>query len=189
MKKNILIASNTLCIGGIEKSLINLLKIIDYKKYNVDLFLEKVEGELLNEVPKNVNIIEYKPYNLKIKIIQKTLNYLKQKRYKILLKNTYDTSICYATYSYPANFLTRISSNNKILFIHSDYTEILTEKELRNFYDTRNLDSFNKIVFVSNEAKGHLLNYYKNIVDKSIVINNIIDIEEIKNKSNLEKII
>lgn len=188
MKKNILIASNTLCIGGIEKSLINLLKIIDYKKYNVDLFLEKVEGELLNEVPKNVNIIEYKPYNLKIKLIQKTLNYLKQKRYKILLKNTYDTSICYATYSYPANFLTRISSNNKILFIHSDYTEILTEKELRNFYDTRNLDSFNKIVFVSNEAKDHLLNYYKNIVDKSIVINNIIDIEEIKNKSNLEQI-
>ncbi len=180
MKKNILISANTLCIGGIEKSLINLLKNIDLKKYNVDLILEHATGELLTEVPTNINILEYKPYNLKIKLIQKTLNLLKQTRYKITLKNAYDISICYATYSYPDNFITRLASKNKILFVHSDYTKLYNKEELLKFFDTRYITEFNKIVFVSNESRENLIKYYPNIVDKSIVINNIIDIDKIK---------
>ena len=39
MKKNIAIFEPNLNIGGIEKSLINLLKKIDYDKYNIDLYL------------------------------------------------------------------------------------------------------------------------------------------------------
>lgn len=187
MKKNILIASNTLCIGGIEKSLINLIYNIDLKKYNVDLILEHATGELLNEVPTNINILEYKPYNLKIKILQKILNLLKQTRYKLTLKNAYDISICYATYSYPDNFITRLASKNRILFIHSDYTKLYTKEELLKFFDTRNITEFNKIVFVSKESKDNLIKYYPNIVDKSIVINNIIDIDKIKKLSE-EKI-
>ena len=187
MKKNILIASNTLCIGGIEKSLINLIYNIDLKKYNVDLILEHATGELLNEVPTNINILEYKPHNLKIKILQKILNLLKQTRYKLTLKNAYDISICYATYSYPDNFITRLASKNRILFIHSDYTKLYNKEELLKFFDTRNITEFNKIVFVSKESKDNLIKYYPNIVDKSIVINNIIDIDKIKKLSE-EKI-
>lgn len=187
MKKNILICSYNLEIGGIEKSLINLLKNIDYKKYNIDLILESVSGELLNDIPTFVNIIEYKPYKLRIKLIQKTFNFLKQLRYKTLLKNTYDASICYATYSYPANFLTRIASKNTILFIHSDYTKIYDEKNVINFFDTRNINEFKNIVFVSNEIKNNLIKYYPNIVNKSKVINNIIDINNVLEKSK-EKI-
>lgn len=187
MKKNILISANTLCIGGIEKSLINLLKNIDLKKYNIDLILEHATGELLNEVPTNINILEYKPYNLKIKLIQKILNLLKQTRYKLTLKNVYDISICYATYSYPDNFITRLASKNRILFVHSDYTKLYNETELLEFFNTRHINEFNKIVFVSNESKNNLIKYYPNIVDKSIVINNIIDIEKIKKLSE-EKI-
>lgn len=187
MKKNILICSYDLSIGGIEKSLITLINNLDKTKYNIDLILENIDGELINDIPKFVNILRYKPYNLKIKIIQKALNFLKQIRYRILLKNTYDTSICYATYSYSANFLTRILSKNTILYIHSDYTKLYNEKELKNFFDTRNIEDFKKIIFVSNESKNNLINYYPNIVNKSIVINNIIDTNNIINKSN-EKI-
>lgn len=187
MKKNILISANTLCIGGIEKSLINLLKNIDLKKYNIDLILEHATGELLNEVPTNINILEYKPYNLKIKPIQKILNLLKQTRYKLTLKNAYDISICYATYSYPDNFITRLASKNRILFVHSDYTKLYNKEELLKFFNTRHINEFNKIVFVSKESKDNLIKYYPNIVDKSIVINNIIDIEKIKKLSE-EKI-
>ena len=39
MKKNIAIFEPNLNIGGIEKSLINLLKKIDYDKYNIDLIM------------------------------------------------------------------------------------------------------------------------------------------------------
>ena len=47
MKKNILIASYNLDFGGIETSLINLLKNINFDKYKVTLVLEKKEGVFL----------------------------------------------------------------------------------------------------------------------------------------------
>lgn len=181
--KKILFCANSLCIGGIEKSLINLLKKIDYEKFQVDLMLETKSGELLEQVPENVNIIEYKVYNLKNKIFQKFLNYINQLKWTIKCKNKYDTSICYATYSYAANKVARISSKNNILFIHSDYTKLYNEIELKNFFDTRNINEFNKIIFVSNESKENLLKYYPNIVNKSKVINNIIDIDNIREQS------
>lgn len=181
--KRILFCANSLIIGGIEKSLINLLKQIDYKQYKVDLMLESKSGELLEQVPKNINVIEYKVHNLKNKPLQKILNYINQLKWTIKNKNKYDTSICYATYSYPANKIALISSKNNILFVHSDYTQLYNEQELKTFFDTRNINKFNKIIFVSNESKENLLKYYPNIVNKSQVINNIIDIKEIKEKS------
>ena len=57
MKKKILIGTVNLEVGGIEKTLISLLNAIDYKKYEVDLLLLKTNGDLINEVNKNVNII------------------------------------------------------------------------------------------------------------------------------------
>ena len=185
--KKILICANTLCIGGIEKSLINLLKNLDYKKFKVDLMLESFSGELINEVPKNVNIIEYKVYNLKNKLLQKILNYFNQIKWTIKYKNKYDNSILYATYSYPCNKVARISSKNRIMFIHSDYTKIYNKEELLNFFNTRSINEFNKLIFVSNEAKDNLIKFYPNIVDKSVVINNIINIDEIKKLSKKEQ--
>lgn len=182
--KKILFCANSLCIGGIEKSLINLLKKINYEKFQIDLILESKSGELLEQVPKNVNIIEYKVYNLKNKIFQKFLNYINQLKWTIKYKNKYDTSICYATYSYADNKVARISSKNNILFIHSDYTKLYNENELKNFFDTRNISEFSKIIFVSNESKENLLKYYPNIANKSKVINNIIDIDTIIEQSN-----
>ena len=187
MKKNILICSNTLCIGGIEKSLINLLKKIDYNKYNVELLLESYEGELINEVPNNIKVIEYKVYNLKNKLLQKIKNLYNQLNYSIKNKNKYDISICFATYSYPANKISRLSSKNSIIYVHSDYTKLYNENEFKDFINTRNFDRFKKILFVSNESKNNFLKYYPEFVDKSIVINNIIDIDSIKKLSN-EKI-
>ena len=44
-------------IGGAEKSLLTILDKIDYKKFDVDLFLFNHSGELLKFIPKNVNIL------------------------------------------------------------------------------------------------------------------------------------
>lgn len=59
--KKILIVTHAMNIGGIEKSLLYLLKSFDYNKYEVDLFLMRKEGELLNEIPKEVNILPVIP--------------------------------------------------------------------------------------------------------------------------------
>ena len=57
MKKDLLFVMNKLSCGGAEKSLISLLQLIDYSKYNVDLFLFKHEGFLMNQIPSEVNLL------------------------------------------------------------------------------------------------------------------------------------
>ena len=63
MKKSILIASQAMEIGGAERALLGLLHSIDTDKYDVDLFLYRHEGELMDLIPKNINILpENKKY-------------------------------------------------------------------------------------------------------------------------------
>ena len=50
-------------IGGAEISLIGLLQTIDYSRYDVDLFLHAHRGELMQFIPKQVNLLpEIKEY-------------------------------------------------------------------------------------------------------------------------------
>ncbi len=58
MKKSLLLILPSLAGGGAEKSLITLLSLIDYSRYDVDLFLFRREGLFLPNVPEEVNIID-----------------------------------------------------------------------------------------------------------------------------------
>lgn len=51
-------------MGGAERSLVNLLCEIDYSKYEVDLLLIKKEGNLIRQLPKEVQLLET-PFELK----------------------------------------------------------------------------------------------------------------------------
>ena len=77
-KKNLLFTAYDLNVGGIETALINLLKRINYDKYNVTLILEKKEGVLLKEIDSRVNVIEYKVSNSNNVIIRKSFNLMKR---------------------------------------------------------------------------------------------------------------
>lgn len=60
MKRSILFATNSLGLGGIEKSLIEILKVMDKHKYEIDLLIldSNVEhNQLINQVPIEVNIL------------------------------------------------------------------------------------------------------------------------------------
>lgn len=63
-KRRILIIGMSLNVGGAEKSLINLLNMIDYKQYDIDLLLFQQRGTFLKQIPKEVNIVEI--HNIKI---------------------------------------------------------------------------------------------------------------------------
>lgn len=56
-KKQILIVSGGMEIGGIERSLLGLLGEFDYDKYDVDLLLHSVSGEFLPLVDKRCNLL------------------------------------------------------------------------------------------------------------------------------------
>lgn len=187
-KKDLLFTDYNLGIGGIEKAQINLLKYIDYSKYKVTLILEEKKGELLEQVNENVNIREIKVSNNKDLIIRKTINLLRKLIFKIFEYDNYDFSCCYTTYSYSSAKLALIGSTNSALYVHSDYKKAYsTIEEFRKFFDTRSIDKFKHIIFVSKEAEESFKNEYKNLSEKCLVLNNYIDIDEIKYKSK-EKI-
>ncbi len=56
-KKRIFIAIHYLEIGGAEMSLIGLLQSLDYTRYAVDLFVYSHRGELMQFIPKKVNLL------------------------------------------------------------------------------------------------------------------------------------
>lgn len=58
MKKKILFISPNLKSGGAEKSLVTLLQLFDYEKYDVSLFLFRKEGLFVNNIPSEVKILE-----------------------------------------------------------------------------------------------------------------------------------
>lgn len=79
--KNILIISHAMEIGGAERALLGLLYSIDYTKYKVDLFLCRHEGELLKEIPEEVNLLDTNQSQY-LAIPMKSL--LKEKAFKML---------------------------------------------------------------------------------------------------------
>lgn len=69
--KNILIASFDMEIGGVERSLINMLNNFDYKNYNVDLMLYSHTGDFMNLLPSTPFLLKescsYKTFRMSIK--------------------------------------------------------------------------------------------------------------------------
>ena len=180
-KKDLMFAAVNFDIGGIEKAFVNLLNRINYDKYNVDVVLEEKKGIFLPKIISKANITELRVSNHKNVIIRKVTNMYRKLIYTILNYQNYDFSCCYATYSYSANKLALVSSKNNAFYVHSNYTYIYKdEKEFRQFFDTRNIDKYKRIIFVSNEAKNDFIKFYNHLENKLEVLNNFIDIDSIK---------
>ncbi|MBP3635678.1 MAG: glycosyltransferase [Bacilli bacterium] len=179
-KKKILFLSCTLCIGGIETALINLLNNIDYNKYDVTLLLEKKEGELLDKVNKNVKLYNYNICTSRNVIYRKIINFIKRLKFILTSYKKYDFSVCYATYSKPCSLLCLKSSNNTAIYIHGDYVQEFNDSKMAiSFFENQDIYSFKNIIFVSNESRDNLVNLMPEIKSKSIVINNFINYKEI----------
>ena len=187
-RKELLFTGVNLNIGGIEKSLVNLVNKIDKDKYRVTIILEEKEGELLEKLDKSIVVKEFKVSNNRNKIFRKAVNLLRRCIYSIFNYHTYDFSCCYATYSYSGNKIVRMASLNNSIYIHSDYSYIYPDLEdFRRFFDTRAIYDFKTIFFVSNESRHKFTKIYPGLKDKCLVFNNFIDVLEIESLSN-EKI-
>ena len=57
MKHTILIFSQAMELGGVERSLLGLLDSIDYDRYDVDLFLMRHSGELMPYLNPRANLL------------------------------------------------------------------------------------------------------------------------------------
>lgn len=186
--KKLLITAYNLDIGGIETSLLNLLKKLDLNKYEITLVLEKKEGIFLEQIPKNIKVIDYNLCYSKNIIYRKIKNRLKLIKWKILHKNKYDYSICFATHSIPGAHIALNGSKNNAIWLHGNYCNFFKYDmdKLNNFFKGIRISKFKNYVFVSHENKEETLKYY-NLEGNIYVINNIIDGDSIIDKSK-EKI-
>ena len=196
-KKSILIGSVHMEIGGIERTLISLLKRIDYDKYNVDLMLLKPEGEFYNEIPKEINIIT--PYDSKFlkKIVLSNNKFCKIIKHLLFnyytgwlfaINKHYDTAISYSGYySFVDMYVGYSHANKKLIWVHTDveYNCKNDEKYFRKFERTKNkYKKFYNIVGVSEGVKNSFDKIMPEYKDKTIFLWNIIDFSE--NKKNDE---
>lgn len=177
--KKILITAHSLEIGGIEKALINLINNLK-DKYDINLILEKKEGELLELLPSNVSVEEYRVSESKNIIKRKLSNFFRFLDWKNKNKNKYDFSICYATYSLPGKKLALTASKKNAIWIHGNYSLICKDNnETIKFFKLMELEKFTKCIFVSKDALLSTINLYPIIKNKSYVCHNYVNEEEI----------
>lgn len=199
MKKNIFISGMSAELGGIEKSLIEILKFLDGKGYDIDLLLWKQHGELLKYIPSNVNILKSpSPGSLteciKSKNIGRIFRYLKLKVYTIFLKvpwksfkkqnNHYEIAISFTQDGYsPYYIIDNVEAEKKILWYHhGNYVGNATQIKI----DERYYNKYDSIVTVSESNKKMLLNTFPNIVTRIKVIPNLIDVDGIISASKAD---
>ena len=187
--KKILFAAYSLDVGGIEKALITLTNELQKIKYDITIVLEKKQGLFLNELNENIHVIEYAPNESKNIIKRKIVNLLKRLKFILKYKNKFDFSACFATYSIPSSFVARVASKNSYLWGHADYLSLFHEdkKQMQEFFEKRNYNKFNKVIFVSEEGKQSFIKLFPEMQHKTLVCNNLIDYKKILNLSN-EKI-
>ena len=195
MKKRILITNGHLRIGGVEKSLINLLCAIDYSKYDVDLLLFEGKGEYLSEVPKEVNIIlcdltqTYGPFfrvllnnflNFKIihrKFVTTIANKFDRKFLKYLIKlKKYDIALAYRV-NMPMDYVSYgVKAEKKYFWWH--HGEFCYPKYLIKRWQeaAQNMDG---MVCVSNSTKEIVKPYFDSYVSNIFVIPNIISVQRL----------
>ena len=119
--KKILFSAYNLDLGGIEKALLYLANYLDSKGYNINLILEKKEGVFLDNISKNVKVIEYKVNNNKNVLIRKLNNMFNQIKFYLKYKNKFDFSASFATYSIQGSYIARVASKNNAILRHSYY--------------------------------------------------------------------
>lgn len=209
-------------IGGAERSLLGLLNSIDYSTYQVDLFLCRHSGELLNMIPKEVNLL---PENRKYSAIARPMiEVLKEGHIELVAARTlgkicsfihnkktnskkpsyvgieyshkftrkllpriksndkYDLVISFLAPHYIAK--EKISSKNKIAWIHTDYStiDIDVKSEMKMWKD------FNYIVAVSESVGNSFGKVFPSLKSKLVTIENILSKSFVLQQADLEDI-
>lgn len=197
MKKNILFMVSNMESGGFQKSLISLLQNFDYLSYNVDLLIFSRKGIFIDQIPKEVNLIDIgvsegifkkfpkdiyslileKEYKLAIKkLIYFCISRLSKSKGAIYISNQfpelekyYDVAIDYNGQQILYYMINKVNANKKITYFHSDYKKWPYYK----YADKKYYPKVDYIVTISEICKESLVEIFPECKEKIIVIENI----------------
>ncbi len=199
MKKKLLFIIPKLGIGGAEKSLVSLLQLLDYDKYDVDLMTFRREGTFLADIPGQVNVIDagdeyllfdgsasqYIKSNIKKLATGRILNriaYSKAvssgdsdkiwsclKKVMAVPNKHYDVAIAYLEETSTYFCADCVSADKKIAYVHCDYRKLINKPER----DGRYYAQFDHIVTISDECVASLAEAFPDCRSKLAKIENI----------------
>ncbi len=184
--KKIAIFQADLKVGGIQRSLINLLSSHILDNYQVDVYL--FSREIFYEIcglKENIHIYFLKPFPYWFRFIPFALimhmNFYKN------IKESYDYVFDYDSYRQEcAYYSTRIKQAKKILWIHNDIEKELQYKKkyriLYTFFKGK-YQFYDEFVAVSSGVVEPFRKYSRNMFAKITIIPNIINVKQIYEKS------
>lgn len=203
-KKSILFIIPSLNDGGAEKVLIDILKRMDYERYNIDLLLDYRTGNLVEDVPENVNMLFiHKTFTLYDRIRQKVARMLKLNVFyhdrsliprmkRKIGDRRYDTIVSFL--EGPAlYFHSQMMEYGKkhVTWVHCDLIKHHWTREAcsyRGNMEERIYNMMDRIVYVSGDAKNALNKMYS-INKEQTVLYNPIDMDEINRKAGEKNVI
>lgn len=209
-RKRLLFVNGHLRVGGIEKTLTDLLRHIDYSQYEVDLLLTNGLGEYLELLPQEVNILVFNteqadgPFwtslrrNIKrgylvmplYRIILYIASVLSIRYFTLLkwilpLKGQYDCAIAYRTGLCADIVAFSVNSMQKLLWWHNgtcpDNPHIINKL-------SATWSHFDKIVSVSANHAAELSNIFPALKYKFCVMHNMIDVDALMIKGTEHRI-
>lgn len=200
--KKILIVNNNMNMGGIQKSLVNLVKEV-YEECDITLLLFSKSGVLLREIPENVKIItpqkvyrilgleknDLKKYPLLYLLKAFLLAFAKLFSRRSAMKllglfqkkiRGYDAVISFSHLPHPNYFsngaadfaLDKTVCKNKVCFIHCDYLHFGGQTEANN----RTYMEFDKIACCSDSVRERFLLGSKLPDSKVYTVSNFYDL-------------
>jgi len=206
MKKDLLIVVDEKQMGGVSILLEDMLNLGVFSDYNTDILVLHNNGDRLENIPNDVNIIYGSKYftavDLSIKEVLKSktisliiskirlvldmktgfIKYRIRKERKKILNKKYDLEIAFKD-GFTALFTIFGSSLKKIHWLHYEYGQNNPNKRYDKLFQTI-IPKFDEIIAVSNGVKNEFIKCYN--VCNVEVIPNIINEEKIKNMA-LEK--
>lgn len=204
MKKDVLFIIPTLCGGGAEKVLIDILRNFDYDQYAVSIALEFKEGVYLDDVPDNVEISSfYGGYNVFFYAFFTLLRKLRlyhffhKTVYRYWLRSIYKNKTFDTIVSFMEGNALRLHSyifdkaKCNVSWVHLD---LKAKHWSADFFETLQTEnecykSLDHVVFVSNDSMNKFLELYPDYPkSKCMVIYNLIDKERIASLSQEKRV-
>lgn len=186
--KKIAIFQDDLNIGGIQKSLINLLNNLDYSEYSVDLFVFQSDGVWRDRIPEEVTVKILKPMKESLKFIPFDVA-LSAADYSFEdISENYDLAVDFNSYQpWTAVCAISIPANKRVMWVHNDikikYKEEWKYRVLFNAMKGK-YKYFEEFACVSDAIIQPFIELTGQNDKEYFTIPNYVDADEILNKSH-----
>lgn len=204
-QKNILFVIDSLACGGAEKSLITLLNLLDYEKYNIDLQLFDYKGDFMPFIHKKVNLLPPPVMRGRNTKIGQMNLWMARLRYSVMLRlkkhispndvfrqywesfkefymiseKEYDVAIAYGQRLPTAYVAKKVKARRKLAWINI----IPQWKSAMCNYMTQFYDTFDSIITVSDASFVATHEMYPQYADKLSIVHDIVSLRFIQHLS------